>query len=78
MGNGISQISKASYEDIQNCITDPNITLINAIHSNNQKCLIRNTLTSDQETKVINQMIYKRQFKTAIYIYVKTIMMKIL
>ena len=69
MGNAISQISKISYEDIQNCINDKNITLINTIDSNNQNCLIKNTLRSAEEMKTINQMIYKRQFKEKIYIY---------
>ena len=69
MGNAISQISKISYEDIQNCINDKNITLINTIDSNNQNCLIKNTLKSVEEMKTINQMIYKRQFKEKIYIY---------
>ena len=69
MGNAISQISKISYEDIQNCINDKNIILINTIDSNNQNCLIKNTLKSVEEMKKINQMIYKRQFKDKIYIY---------
>ena len=69
MGNAISQISKISYEDIQNCINDKNITLINTIDSSNQNCLIKNTLKSVEEMKTINQMIYKRQFNEKIYIY---------
>ena len=62
MGNAISQISKISYEDIQKSLNDSNTIIINTIDSNNQQCLIKNTLKSDIEMKVINQMIKKRQF----------------
>ena len=69
MGNAISHISKISYEDIQNSFNDSNTILINTIDSNDQNCLIKNTLKSDVETKVINQMMKKRQYSDKIYIY---------
>ena len=68
MGAQQSSIKKINFEDIQEVIND--CVLISTLPENQQNCLIKNTLTAEKETQLINHLLkyYKQQ---KIYIYGK-------
>jgi len=53
MGNTLS-INKVNYEDIQYIINHKSALLINTLDSNNQNCLIKETLTENSEVEALN------------------------
>ena len=56
MGNTITTTQKVNFEDVQWIMKhqEGRYLLINTLDSQNQKCLIKNTLAIDTEVKVIN------------------------
>ena len=66
MGNNQS-IRKINFEDMQKAISNKYI-IINTLNENKQKCLILNTIPSDEEEKIINESI-KQNLHTNIVIY---------
>jgi len=62
MGNAqSSSINKnINFEDLQSAIKDTEKTvIINTLDSNNQKCLIKGTISIDDEVKILNTYITK-------------------
>lgn len=75
MGNTI-QIKKCCFEDIQNYIRYTQIDTINTqkcilIHTFEQdlKCMIKNTISANKETVIINDLIKNNKLDTVIFIY---------
>jgi len=58
MGNSNS-INKVSFQDIQKIINNKKFIVINTLDVNNQSCLIKNTVTPDKETELINAYLSK-------------------
>lgn len=57
MGNQNS-IQRINFEDIQHIIKNKDTyCIINTLHSNNQGCLIPNTVISEQEEKILNHLL---------------------
>ena len=57
MGNQNS-IQRINFEDIQYIIKNTDTyCIINTLHSNNQDCLIPNTVISEQEEKILNHLL---------------------
>ena len=56
MGNSMSSITKhINFEDLQNCITEKDKTLIiNTLDAHMQGCLIAGTLAIEQEVELLN------------------------
>ena len=67
MGN-ISAIQKINFEDMQYAIQN-NICIINTLSASSQKCLIKNTVSCDQEESVVNKYLVQRLKKQKIIIY---------
>jgi len=70
MGNSQSSIQKINFEDIQHVIKSmENHLLINTLNETDQRCLIRNTITAQQEVEIINRLIQssKQQIKIIVY-----------
>lgn len=67
MGN-ISSIQKINFEDMQYAIQN-NICIINTLTTSSQKCLIKNTVSCDQEESVVNKYLVQRLKKQKIIIY---------
>lgn len=63
--------NKIGYEDVLYSIENsPKYILINTLESNLQHCLIKTTLSIENETNVLNKIIDKSQFKeVSIVIY---------
>lgn len=60
MGNTVS-VRKVNFEDIQYAITNKNkCILINTLNSNEQGCLIKNTIPIDSEEKLINKYLSEK------------------
>ena len=60
MGNTVS-VRKVNFEDIQYAITNKNkCILINTLNSNEQGCLIKNTVPIDSEEKLINKYLSEK------------------
>ena len=62
MGNAQSSsiIKNINFEDLQSAIKDNEKTvIINTLDSNNQKCLIKGTISIDDEVKILNTYITK-------------------
>lgn len=70
MGNQQSIIQKCNFEDIQNVIKENKSILINTLKSNEQSCLIRGTIQSSVEEKIINDIL-SNSADTNIFIYGK-------
>lgn len=59
---------KCNFEDIQNYINNKNGILINTLKSTNQDCLIKNTISIQNEEKMINGLLKKNnKFHIVIY-----------
>ena len=70
MGN-IQSICKTNFEEVQNCFKNGSSTiLISTLDENNQHCLIKNTLSIQEEVSKINECIVKNK-KQYIIIYGK-------
>jgi hypothetical protein len=60
-----SQTKKASFEDIQFAIThQDSYCIINTLHSTEQDCLIKNTVSIQDEEKLVNDMLTLYETKT--------------
>jgi hypothetical protein len=72
MGNTQSSSIKINYEDIQYIIKNPEgHVLINTLSSNEQNCLILNTINIDNEENIINLCIKRGAKDMKIIIYGK-------
>lgn len=69
MGN-ISSIQKINFEDMQYAIQN-NICIINTLPSSNQKCLIKNTISCEDEEATVNRYLSQHSKKQRIIIYGK-------
>ena len=69
MGN-INSIKKINFEDIQYAIQN-NICIISTLPSSNQKCLIKNTISCENEETVMNNYLSQHNKKQKIIIYGK-------
>lgn len=67
MGNEIS-INKIGYEDVQYAINN-NYIIINTLSSVKQGCLIKNTINTNDEETIINQLINDVNSNIYIIIY---------
>ena len=71
MGNTSTYIKKVNFEDIQECIKNKQkYLLINTLKKTEQKCLIQNTTSIENEEKIINECL-KKQKNVKIIIYDK-------
>jgi hypothetical protein len=68
MGNSLS-ISKINYEDIQSTINSKSTLLINTLDCNRQQCLIKGSLTSDNEVSILNSFLNNTEIDIRIIIY---------
>lgn len=67
MGNATS-INKVNFEDIQWIIKgNAPFLLINTLSKENQSCLIKGTISVDQEVKIINKNLKNKNMKIIIY-----------
>lgn len=67
MGN-VQTINKISFEDMKYCIEN-NIIIISVIKTQDEKCLIKNTVISYNEENIINDLFSKKNLSTMIVIY---------
>lgn len=68
MGNITHSITKINFEDVQLCIRDNDIKIINTLDTNTQTCLIKNTIPAYEETATLNTLL-KQNPETMIVIY---------
>ena len=75
MGNNTSSIVSyyVSYEDVQNIINSKRCILLNTLHTEEQTCLIQNTLSANEEVNCMNKIINNLNYDK-IYIYGKNYM----
>ena len=66
--NSINSIKKISFEDLQLAIKKNNYIIINTLNDNNQECLIKGTITPEQEVQILNDYLNKSE-KIVIIIY---------
>ena len=74
MFNGLFQKThkKLSFEDMQHIIANPKeYVIINTLLSNEQHCLIKNTISYQTEEKVINEYLNQYDFTHKFIIYGK-------
>ena len=72
MGNLNSSMQNVNYEDIQQILENTEAyMIINTLEDNNQTCLIKNTMTTEMEIKMINQLIKLCNKNIKIIIYGK-------
>lgn len=60
MGNEQSGINKVNFEDIKK-VDKNDYILINTLHSNNQQCLIVNTILVDKEVHIVEKAIKEKK-----------------
>jgi len=66
MGNTIV-IKKINFEWIQNILNDPNYTIINTLPNDKQNCLIKNTLSINEEIKFLNDNLNNPNINIVLY-----------
>ena len=74
MFNGLFQKThkKISFEDMQHIIANPKeYVIINTLLSNEQHCLIKNTISCQTEEKMINEYLNQYDFSPKFIIYGK-------
>jgi len=74
MFNGFFQktYKKLSFEDVKHIISRPkDFVLISTLPSNEQQCLIQNTISDQSEEKIINEYLNKYDFTPKFVIYGK-------
>jgi len=74
MFNGFFQktYKKLSFEDVKYIISRPkDFVLISTLPSNEQQCLIQNTISDQSEEKIINEYLNKYDFTPKFVIYGK-------
>lgn len=64
MGNNIS-VNRLNFKDMQYAIAN-NMIIISTLEINNQECLIKNTLTPDEEVVTINDLLKNKTCKKII------------
>ena len=57
MGNQISKIQKMNFEDIQELKRYDNYILINTMRDSEQECLIKGTISANEEVEKVEKMI---------------------
>tara|TARA_B110000259_G_C13855087_1_gene338441 strand:+ start:395 stop:724 length:330 start_codon:yes stop_codon:yes gene_type:complete len=67
MGNSL-KINSINFEDIQESVSKNKI-MINTLKKDKQMCLIKNTLSIDDEVVVINKLISEGNYDVTIIIY---------
>ena len=65
MGNNNS-INKISFKDMQSVIVNDNYLIINTMCQSQQRCLIKGTITAEQEVLLFNKYLSSIQDKSAI------------
>lgn len=66
---GASQsLQKVNYEDVQHACTGNDYIIINTLPATQQSCLIKKTVTSDHEEKLLNDLM-RSALSTKIIIY---------
>ncbi len=66
--NSLNSIKKINFEDLQLAIKKNNYIIINTLNDNNQECLIKGTITPEQEVQILNEYLNKSD-KIVIIIY---------
>jgi len=66
-----SKISKIGYQDVQNIINNREYIIVNTLPSHEQMCLIKNTISINEEQTIINEYISKYNYKKKIVVYGK-------
>ena len=67
MGN-YNSIQKINFEEMQDAITNKQHTIINTMDMNNQHCLIKETISPQEEVKILNNHLNKtKNLKIIIY-----------
>uniref|UniRef100_A0A6C0AZA9 Rhodanese domain-containing protein n=1 Tax=viral metagenome TaxID=1070528 RepID=A0A6C0AZA9_9ZZZZ len=66
--NSLNSIKKINFEDLQLAIKKNNYIIINTLNDNNQECLIKGTITPEQEVQILNEYLNKSE-KIVIIIY---------
>ena len=66
-----SKISKIGYQDVQNIINNREYIIVNTLPSHEQMCLIKNTISINEEQIIINEYISKYNYKKKIVVYGK-------
>ena len=61
---------------MQNLITDKHALIINTLTYSNQICLIKGSISAENETKIINEHLHSRNIKQIIIIYLINIELK--
>ena len=56
--NSIKNIKKINFEEMKTGI-NKNYIIINTLDENNQECLIENTISPQEEVRILNQYINK-------------------
>jgi len=60
--NSIKNINKFNFEDMKLAVNN-NYIIINTLDDNNQECLIENTISPQEEIKIINEYLNKSKDK---------------
>ena len=66
--NSLNSIKKINFEDLQLAIKKNNYIIINTLNDNNQECLIKGTISPEQEILILNEYLNKSD-KIVIIIY---------
>ena len=69
MGNSQSSSKKVNFEDVQFSLNKNNTLLLNTLNSNNQLCLIEETIDCMKEEDIINNLIDSGKKEMNIIIY---------
>ena len=56
--NSINSINKINFELMQSEINNRNTFIINTLNDDNQECLIKGTISSDMEVRLLNESLH--------------------
>lgn len=59
MGNSVCQIRNINFEDMQTTILNKQSIIINTLDPKNQECLIKGTVTIEDEIRILNTQLTK-------------------
>jgi hypothetical protein len=59
MGNSVCQIRNINFEDMQTTILNKQSIIINTLDPKNQECLIKGTVTIEDEIRILNAQLTK-------------------
>lgn len=68
MGNITPSIKKINFEDMQYIIRTSEYVIINTLDTHIQSCLIKNTISANDETDILNSLL-KKNTETYIVLY---------